>query len=136
LAFKSPANYSFLSKNEKLEIGEIEIDFCEIHYEDQIDKFIRVNLNQKINDKSFSDYKSNYNNPNHIVQYFGWLCSNISEYDATLSIPCDVVTKIGNDRPEIFPHQDFEHTFVKDYYDGISEAEAKKRVQEMIKKIS
>jgi|TARA_B110000037_G_C16919464_1_gene423727 hypothetical protein len=46
------------------------------------------------------------------------------------------VTKIGNDRPEIFPHQDFEHTFVKDYYDGISEAEAKKRVQEMIKKIS
>lgn len=151
LAFKSPANYSFLSENEKLEIGELEIDFCEILYEDQIDKFIRVNLNQKINDsceslqyglwvslsdKSFSDYKSNYNNPNHIVQYFGWLCSNISEYDATLSIPCDVVTKIGNDRPEIFPHQDFEHTFVKDYYDGISEAEAKKRVQEMIKKIS
>jgi hypothetical protein len=25
----------------------------------------------------------------------------------------------GNDRPEIFPHEDFDHPFVRDYYNGI-----------------
>jgi hypothetical protein len=40
-------------------------------------------------------------------------------------IPCDVNIKSGNDRPEIFPHEDYEHPFVRDYYNGISKAEAK-----------
>mgnify|MGYP003124713377 CR=1 FL=1 len=44
LAFKSPANYDFLSDKEKTELGKLESDFSEIHYEDQIDRFIRVTL--------------------------------------------------------------------------------------------
>jgi len=45
LAFKSPANYDFLSGQEKSDTN-----FSEIKYEDQIDRFIRVTLTQKIND--------------------------------------------------------------------------------------
>jgi hypothetical protein len=49
------------------------------------------------------------------------------------SVPTTVVTKSGNDRPEIFPHQDFDHPFVKDYYEGITKEEAEKRIQGMLK---
>lgn len=47
LTFKSPANYDYLSNQEKLELGRLNTDFCEIHYDDQIDLFIRVILTQK-----------------------------------------------------------------------------------------
>ncbi len=151
LGFKSPANYDFLSDQEKLELGKLDLDFCEIHYKEQIDRFIRVILTQKVNDtcenleyglwvslseKSYSDYKSNFDNENHETGYFGWLCSNIPEYGNTMSIPCDVITKSGNSRPEIFPHQDFDHPFVKDYYNGITKIEVEKRINDMIKNIS
>lgn len=150
LTFKSPANYDYLSEKEKAEIGKLDTDFCEIHYEDQIDRFIRVTLTQKVIDacenleyglwvslseKNYSDYKDNFNNPNHETGYFGWLCSNISEYGNTLSIPCDVMTKNGNDRPEIFPHKGFDHPFVRDYYNGILKNEAENRITEMIKNV-
>jgi hypothetical protein len=148
LAFKAPANYSFLTDLEKTEQGKLDSDFCEIHYTDQIDRYIRGRLVQKLNDacecleyglwvslseKSYLDYQENYNNINHKTSYFGWLCSNIEEYGNTSSIPCDVVTSSGNDRPEIFPHDDFDHDFVRDYYGGISKLEAQKRINEMIK---
>jgi hypothetical protein len=147
LTFTSPANYDYLSNQEKLELGRLNTDFCEIHYDDQIDRFIRVILTQKVNDacenldyglwvslseKSYSDYKSNFNNENHETSYFSWLCSNIPEYGNTMSIPCDVITKSGNNRPEIYPHQDFDHQLVRDYYNGITKAEAEKRINEMI----
>jgi hypothetical protein len=147
LTFTSPANYDYLSNQEKLELGRLNTDFCEIHYDDQIDRFIRVILTQKVNDacenldyglwvslseKSYSDYKSNFNNENHETGYFGWLCSNIPEYGNTMSIPCDVITKSGNNRSEIYPHQDFDHQLVRDYYNGITKAEAEKRINEMI----
>mgnify|MGYP006203465239 CR=1 FL=1 len=148
LTFKSPVNYDYLSEKEKAEIGKLDTDFCEIHYEDQIDRFIRVTLTQKVIDacenleyglwvslsgKNYSDYKDNFNNPNHETGYFGWLCSNIAEYGNTLLIPCDVMTKNGNDRPEIFPHKGFDHPFVRDYYNGILKKEAENRIAEMIK---
>ena len=150
LTFNSPANYDFLSDQEKSELGTLDTDFCEIHYKDQIDRFIRVTLTQKVNDacehleyglwvslseKSYLDYKANFSNENHETGYFGWLCSNIPEYGETMLIPCDVITKTGNSRPEIFPHQDFDHSFVRDYYEGITKKEAEKRVNEMIKNI-
>jgi len=150
LAFNSPVNYHNLSDREKDEIGKLDSDFCEIRYEDQTDQFIRVMLTQKVKDacetleyglwislseKNYLDYKDNFNNPNHETGYFGWLCSNIPEYGDTSSIPCDVMTKKGNERPEIFPHEDFDHPFVRDYYDGISKQHALKRINEMLKNI-
>jgi len=143
LVFNSPANYAFLSEQEKAEFGKLDADFCEIHFENETARFIRVTLTQKVTDtcenldyglwvslseKSYADYKANFDNQQHETGYFGWLCSNIPAYGNTLSIPCDVMTKTGNNRPEIFPHQDFDHPFVRDYYDGITKKEAEKRI--------
>ena len=50
------------------------------------------------------------------------------------SIPCDVITKKDNNRPEIFPHKSFDHPFVRDYYNGILHSEAEERVQRMLRK--
>lgn len=150
LAFLSPANYDHLSDIERSELSKLDSDFCEIHYDDQIDRFIRVSLTQEVNDscenldyglwvslseKSYLDYKENFNNEHHETGYFGWLCSNIPEYENTELIPCDVITKLGNIRPEIFPHKDFDHPFIKDYYNGITIHKAEKRISEMLKKI-
>ena len=86
-----------------------------------------------LSEKSFEDYLANFDNENHETQYFGWLSNYISQYQFSNSIPTTVVTKSGNDRPEIFPHQDFDHPFVKDYYEGITKEEAEKRIQGMLK---
>ena len=148
LTFNSPSSYHELTENEKQSIAKIDSDFCEITYEDQTDRFIRVTLKQKIKDskqeldyglwvslseQSWNDYKSNYDNENHEVQYFGWLNSRIPEYGNTLNIPTTVITKKGNDRPEIIPHEDHEHEFVEDFYTGISKEEAEKRIHKMMK---
>lgn len=143
LTFTSPANYDELTEKEKAEWGKLNTDFCEIHYTDHTDRFIRVTLTQKVIDtcenleyglwvslseKSYQDYADNFNNENHQTRYFGWLCNNIPEYGNTMAIPCDVMTKNGNQRPEIFPHQNVDHPFVTDYYNGITRSEAEKRM--------
>ena len=148
LTFYSPASYNELTNEEKNLIGKLDSDFCTIKYEDQIDRFIRVVLKQNVNnsdqnldyglwvslsEKSYSDYMENFNNDNHEEQYFGWLNSRIPEYENTMNIPTTVSTKRGNERPEIIPYEDFEHEFVKDYYNGISREEAEKRIHEMMK---
>lgn len=149
LTYNSPSSYYNLSPQEQEEIAVIDQDFCVIKYaDDDIDRFIRVVMIQKVNDhcdnleygfwvslseKSFKDYLENFDNENHETQYFGWLCNYISQYEFPESIPTTVVTKTGNDRPEIFPHQDFDHPFVKDYYEGITKEEAEKRIQGMLK---
>lgn len=148
LTFNSPSSYHELTESEKASIAKIDSDFCTINYEDQTDRFIRVVLKQKVNnndqdldyglwvslsEKSFTDYQNNYNNENHERQYFGWLNSRIPEYENTINIPTTVNTNLGNDRPEITPHNDFDHDFVRDYYNGISRIEAEKRIHKMMK---
>ena len=150
LAFNSPNNYHQLTDQEKEDITQISTDFCLIHYSDQIDRFIRVNLFQKIIDsdeelnyglwvslseESYLDYEENFDNENHQVEYFSWLCSYISEYESTISIPMTVVTQPGNARPIIYPHKDHDHQFVFDYYNGISSHEAQARVNMMMKNV-
>ena len=44
----------------------------------------------------------------------------------------NVVTRNNNLRPELVPHESFEHPFVKDYYNGISKTEAERRINEML----
>ncbi|MDA6068921.1 DUF2199 domain-containing protein [Flavobacterium sp. AC] len=148
ITYNSPYSYSNLSPQEKEEIAVIDQDFCVVKYADNdIDRFIRVVLVQKVKDhcenleygfwvslseKSFDDYLENFDNENHETQYFGWLSSYIPEYEFPESITTTVITKTGNDRPEIFPHKDSEHPFVKDYYDGITKEEAQKRIKSMM----
>ena len=79
----------------------------------------------------------------HVIQkdaeekvYFGWLCNAILGYEFSESIPMNVVTRNNGLRPELFPHESFDHPFVKDYYNGILKVEAESRISEMLANIS
>ncbi|GAA4273639.1 hypothetical protein GCM10022258_29330 [Aquimarina gracilis] len=135
---------------DKEKIAEINSDFCVIEYKEQTDRFIRVVLKQKVNDfphtleyglwvslsqDSFEDYILNFDNNNHKTSYFGWLSNDLPDYDNSEMIPMSVYTKKGNERPEIVPHQDFEHQFIKDFYRGISKKEAERRIHAMLKNL-
>lgn len=148
LTYNTPNSYHNLSDQEKEEIAVIDSDFCVIKHPEHVLRFIRVVLFQKVNDhcedleygfwvslseQSFKDYLENYDNENHETNYFGWLSNFIPEYEFSGSIPTTVVTKSGNERPEIFPHKDFDHPFVKDFYNGITKEEAERRIQQMLK---
>jgi hypothetical protein len=144
LAYTAPVFYDNLSEEEKQEIGELDNDFCMIRHENQADRFIRCTLTQKVTDhcenleyglwvsvreKSYQDYTDNFKNENHITTYFGWLSNDVPQYGKTTSIPTTVYTKAGDQRPEIVPHRDFHHPFVRDYYQGITKDEVERRIQ-------
>lgn len=148
LTYTSPTDYNILSEEDKQNIGELDSDFCVIHYSDQTDRFIRCTLTQKVIDhcedleyglwvslseKSFQDYSDNYDNKEYETMYFGWLSNDLPDYEFKESIPTTVFTRTGNHRPEIVPHEGFDHPFVKDYYNGITKAEAEKRINAMLK---
>jgi|SRR5690606_10381942 len=144
LAWYSPNAYDELTNEEKKEIGQLSNDFCVITHPDQTDRFIRCTLTQKVIDhcqnleygiwvslseESFQDYADNFHNENHLTQYFGWFCTNIPDYKKTLNIPTTVKTRTGNLRPEVIPNQEFNHPFVKDYFNGITKEEAERRIK-------
>ncbi|MDB5136725.1 MAG: hypothetical protein JWP37_3328 [Mucilaginibacter sp.] len=149
LSFIAPDSYDHLSDDEKEQLGELDTDFCTITYPDHTDKFIRCTLTQKVTDhcedmeyglwvslseKSYQDYKENFDNENHETKYFGWLSNDLPDYEFDDSIPTTVFTRTGTQRPEIVPHDDFDHPFVHDYYNGITKAEAESRIRAMIEK--
>jgi hypothetical protein len=150
LGFSSPDNYATLPQHDKETIAEIGSDFCTIAYPDQVDRFIRCTLTQQVSDhcedleyglwvslseKSYKDYADNYRNPSHEATYFGWLCNDIPGYEFNKSVPMTVFAQTGNRRPEIVPHQDFGHPFVKDYYNGIPKEEAERRIKAMLDRV-
>jgi hypothetical protein len=147
LSYISPASYNALSDSDKKELGDLSNDFCTIRHPEQTHRFIRCTLTQKVTDhcedleyglwvslseKSFQDYRDNYNNENHETGYFGWLSNNLPDYNFDKSIPTNVFTRTGNQRPEIVPHNEFDHPFVYDYYNGITKAEAERRIKAMM----
>jgi hypothetical protein len=149
LAFDSPHYYHNLSDVEKETIAQLSSDFCVITYEDQTDRFIRCTLTQKVDgscqcleygiwvslsERSFADYSDNFDNKNHETAYFGYFCNNIPGYESTLSIPTSVRTRTGGKRPEVILDPDFDHQFVKDYYNGIGIQEAEIRINNMLGK--
>jgi hypothetical protein len=151
LAFDSPAPYHDLPEDMQEEIAELTSDFCIIRHPDQTDRFIRGTLTITVNDhcedleygvwvslseKSFEDYSANYNKPNPQATYFGWLNNNIPLYPDTENIPTTVFTRTDGQRPEIVPHEDFDHPLVHDYYHGITKTEAERRIADMISGIA
>ncbi|HTI60902.1 DUF2199 domain-containing protein [Mucilaginibacter sp.] len=149
LTYKSPQNYDQLSDGEKKKIAELSDDFCIIYYAGQTGRFIRCTLTQKVTDhcedlqyglwvslseKSFQDYSDNFDNENHKAGYFGWLSNALPDYTFDESIPMDVFAQPGNQRPDIAPHTDFDHPFVHDYYNGITKAEAERRIRDMMER--
>ncbi len=148
LAFHTPSYYHQLPPKERKEIAQLSQDFCVIRYPDQVDRFIRVTLTQKVLDScndleygiwvslseaSFQDYQTHYHEDDYVTDYFGWLSNLIPGYDDTTRIPVNVRTKAGGQRPEIIPREGHDHSFVRDYYAGITEVEAKRRIEELFK---
>jgi hypothetical protein len=85
-----------------------------------------------LSERNFDDYKVNYHNEEHEASYFGWLSNQLPGYENTTNIPISVFTRTGNHRPQVVPHEDFDHPLVKDYYNGISKAEAEWKINEML----
>jgi hypothetical protein len=54
------------------------------------------------------------------------------DYDMSASIPTTVITRAGGNRPEIVPHQSCDHPLVHDCCNGITKAEAERRIQNML----
>ncbi|UOE49573.1 DUF2199 domain-containing protein [Mucilaginibacter sp. SMC90] len=148
LTFDAPYAYYRLSNEDKNNIAELGSDHCIINYKNQTDLFIRATLIQKVNshcnnldygiwvslsEKSYNDYADNFDNENHITSYFGYLSNNIPGYEDTFIIHTTVNTRAGNERPEVVPHEGFEHPFVTDYYNGIEKDEAERRIADMLK---
>ena len=143
LAFSSPKHYNDLSEEDKQNIASLKNDFCVITYPDQTDRFIRCTLTQKVIDhcedleyglwvslseKSFQDYFGNFESEHHQTSYFGRLCNQLPNYDDMTKIPATVFTRLRDERPYIVPHENFDHQFVRDYYNGITKKEAEQRI--------
>ncbi len=147
IAFESPYNYDMLNDDDKKSLAELSDDFCVIQHPEQTDRFVRAVLRQKVNDdcqtldygvwvslseESYKDYLANFNNENHQATYFGFLCNNLTGYEDTLSIKANVMLR-GRFRPEVTPHDDqMDSQFVRDYYNGIDNEEAEKRLREVM----
>ena len=145
IAFDAPYHYQCLSDEEKNSIAELNSDFCIITYEDQIDRFVRAVLYQKVkghcedlhygvwvslSEKSFQDYKAHFDNDSHEAVYFGYLSNWIPGYENTTSIKTNVEVAGDGNRPVVIPHDNqMDHCFVADYFHGISKEEAEARVK-------
>jgi len=151
LTYASPTSYHNLTAKEKEEIAELDGDFCVIRDTDQTDRFIRGTLTQKVIDhcedlkygvwvslseKSYNDYEAHIDDENYEAGYFGWLSNSIPGYTFDKHIPTNVTIMPRTQRPEIVPHDDFDHPFVHDYYNGITKAGAERRIRDMIEKTS
>lgn len=145
--FKRPDAYHALSEEEKIAYqAECNSDFCIIRYPEQTDYFVRVCLDIPIIDEdepfaygvwvslsktSFTEYQAHANDTAEQFEqkeYFGWLSNHIPNYEWD-NIPFKVVTQ-PEMRPSIYPDPDFDHDLVRDFYQGISSAEADKRLHE------
>jgi len=147
LSYGAPWNYSQLSEQDKNEIASINSDLCEIHWEDQTDRFIRTTLVIPVNnfeldleyglwvslsENSFNDYSGNFERIDHQTGYFGWICNRLLGYDDTLHVPTDVNTQSGKQRPILELHRDHNHPLVSDFIHGITKEEAERRIHEMM----
>jgi hypothetical protein len=150
LTFISPTSYSVLSESMKKEIGELSSDFCIVRHAEQTDRFIRATVTIKVNDyfenleygvwvslseKNYEDYYNQFGTHHHEARYFGWLSNDIPDYEVIANIPTTVIARQNGLRPEVIPHEDFDHQLVRDYYEGISRTEAEKRIHDMLNAI-
>lgn len=146
IGYGAPWHYSQLTEQEKDKISFLNEDFCEINWEEQTDRFIRVTLFIPVNnternleyglwtslsERSFNDYSENYDRTDHEVKYTGWICNKLIGYDSTINIPANIFTQAGTLRPILEPQLQHEHQLLKDFVNGISKDEAERRIHEM-----
>ncbi len=154
IAWSSPSAYNELNEEERKSYGYLSGDFCVITYPDQIDRFIRAVLIQKVynncqtldygvwvtlSENSFTDYKNKFDQENdREAVYFGYLNNLPPEYEFMNGIKTNVIVKNGHGRPEVVPHHSGQMhiPIVEDYYKGISTEEALKRLENFTNMLS
>lgn len=148
IVYNAPIFYSDLTE-EELENAELTSDLCIIEDHEHTHRFIRVVMVQEVADscqdleygvwvslseKSFNEYVENYDNQEFEAGYFGWLSNYLPDYSFEESIPINVIVNNKTGRPFIYPHEDFKHPFVHDFYNGISIEEAERRIDIVLNK--
>ncbi|UTX50335.1 DUF2199 domain-containing protein [Chryseobacterium sp. MA9] len=148
IAYNAPCFYYNLSK-EELKNAELSSDLCVVKEEEDTYKFIRTVLVQEVTDdcrdldygiwvslseKSFCEYVENYDNKDFEAEYFGWLSTDLPDYEFEESVPTTVVVNNSIGRPFVYPHQSYDHPFVHDFYNGIAKEEAEKRINRVLNK--
>ncbi|KMQ64358.1 hypothetical protein ACM46_08685 [Chryseobacterium angstadtii] len=146
IAYNAPLFYHQLSE-EELKNAELTSDLCTVQYSEHIHYFIRAVMVQEVaescqdleygiwvslSEKSFNEYVENYDNEEFETGYFGWLSNFLPDYIEE-HIPMNVIVNNKVGRPFIYPHQDFDHPFVHDFYNGITLGEAEKRINRILK---
>lgn len=146
IAYNAPSPYENLS-DEELKNSELTSDLCTIRYSDETCYFIRAVLVQKVKEscqdleygvwvslgeKSFNGYAENYHNPDFENVYFGWLSNDLPDYSFETSIPANVQVDNKTGRPIIYPHESHNHPFIDDFYKGISQDEAERRINSVL----
>ncbi|NIG56412.1 DUF2199 domain-containing protein [Chitinophaga sp. Cy-1792] len=151
LGFAAPLAYAMLSEEDRAneDICELTTDLCVVRYPnlDRVDYYVRAVLLQKVIDhcdaleygvwtslseKSFMDYYEHFENQEYEAGYFGWLGNALPDYEFNVAIPLDVIYSGKGQRPELVPHENVDHPFIKDYYNGITKAEAERRIAAML----
>lgn len=147
IGFDTPFYYDGLTQEEKQEIAQISTDFCAIEYSDQTDRFIRTVLSipivgscerldygiwVSVSEKTWDEYRRNFAVDSEPKTYFGMISNELNDYqETTLGLYTDVKTQKNGLRPEIIPHQST-HPLVSDWKNGISLAEAERRIQRIV----
>ena len=148
LMYNAPLQYHQLSLNDQTLHADLRLNTCVIRLNSEEHFFISAILQQKIkghedlvleyglwvslSEKSFRDYEKEVKARKE-AGYFGWLCNNVQGYDPTLNIPCDVYLSEEGSDSIIVPHENHEHAFVRDFYEGISKEEAERRIHSAFK---
>ena len=148
LIFPAPDFYTTLSEEEKQNTS-LTPDTCIIQHGEQIDRFIRCVMVQKVNEhcqdleyglwvslseKNFVDYVDNFYNQHHKAQYFGWLSNWMPEYAEFIWVKMHItVDNSDNQRPKAFVQivNDPDIPLVRDYFQGISKEAAKARIAKL-----
>ena len=148
LTFKAPDFYVQLNEEDRKN-ARLTPDLCVIKHGEQTDRFIRCVFFQKVNEhcqdleygiwvslseKSFNDYVEHFDDPDHKVQYFGWLSNWFPEYKDFVWVKMHIaVNNEDNQRPKAFVQvvNDPDIPMVRDYFQGISLEAAQARVDKL-----
>jgi len=112
--YKAPIYYDQLSDEDKLAIGKLSDDLCEIEHPSGTDYFARAILEIPIHgveqpflwgvwvslsQPSFDRYKSTWGNHDETDRYFGWLSNRLPFYPDTINLKTHARPKNGGERP-------------------------------------
>ena len=143
IGFDAPMFYAILSDTDKMELAECSEDFCVIEHPEQTDRFIRACLDLPIHNTcdvlsygvwvslsqtSFESYEKTFRKEASSENYFGRLSNWIASYESsTVGLHMNVVTRGDDQRPLLQPYES-EHALVREWVDGITLDEARRRV--------